>query len=125
MAGSLIIGVSTSAAPISDRFSSTGVKAGTAKRFQVLSTLPAKAVSEINSRYGNVSRSMSVVSASLSGSRAKPGANTQVNQGAATMARAVISASTAARLPHTALSSSRISSRVRVVEYSDSTGTKA
>ncbi len=50
MAGSSNSGVSSTAAPISERLSSTGVKAGTAKRFQVLSVLPAKAVSEISSR---------------------------------------------------------------------------
>ena len=41
-------GTSHSAAPITLRFNSTGVKAGTAKRFQVLSTPEASATIDMN-----------------------------------------------------------------------------
>src|SRR5699024_6436239 len=95
------------------------------KRFQVLSTLPAKAVSEISSRYGKVSRSMSAVNANLAGSRPKPGAKSHTSHGAANIARAVIRASTAKRLPATASSNSRISRLLPRVAYSESTGMKA
>ena len=79
----------------------------------------------MSSKYGNVSRSISAVIASLSGSRPKPGANSHTSQGAPSIANAVINASSAVRLPATAFSSSRISCLVRWVEYSESTGTNA
>ena len=48
--GLSISGASQSAQPISERLSSTGVKAGTPKRLWALSMPPAKAVREMNSR---------------------------------------------------------------------------
>ena len=67
-------GAANSAMPIIDRLSSTGVKAGTAKRLQVLRMPAASATSAMNKMYGNVMRVSSTVNANLSGSAAKPGA---------------------------------------------------
>jgi len=64
------------AATMNDTFSSTGVTAGTAKRLNVLSTPAAKATSEMNTMYGNVTRSIDTVSANFPGSPANPGADT-------------------------------------------------
>src|SRR4249919_521490 len=66
------------AAAIMHRFMITGVMAGIAKRWKVLSTAPDIAVSEMKSRKGKVMRSMSAVIANLSGSSREPGANMAV-----------------------------------------------
>ena len=55
--------------------SSTGVNAATAKRRCEFRTLPASAVNDTNSMYGNVNRSMSTARANRPSSPTKPGAN--------------------------------------------------
>ena len=59
---------------MNDRLSSTGVKAGIAKRLQVLSTPPASATSDMKKMYGKVMRVSCTVSSNLPASAEKPGA---------------------------------------------------
>ncbi len=63
MIGRSIFGASQRAQAMRLRLSSTGVKAGTPKRSWALRMPPAKAVSEMKSRYGKVRRSISAVNA--------------------------------------------------------------
>lgn len=107
------------------RFMITGVTAGMAKRWKVLSTAPDIAVSEMNSRKGKVMRSMSAVSANLSGSSREPGANSAVTCGANSTPSAVITSSTAPRVPATRAIISRSSSGLPFSFISVSAGTKA
>ncbi len=65
-----------SAATMNATLSSVGVNAGIAKRLQVLRMPPASDTSEMNRMYGNVTRSIAVVSWNFSPSAAKPGALT-------------------------------------------------
>ena len=65
------------AAMMKETLSSTGVKAGTAKRLQVFSTPAARATREINRMYGKVMRSICTVRSNFIGSAwYQPGANT-------------------------------------------------
>ncbi|SUB72031.1 Uncharacterised protein [Pluralibacter gergoviae] len=85
-------GAANSAKPIILMLSSVGAKAGTEKRFQVLSIAPASEASEISRMYGKVIRSSWVVRVNLSAVSAKPGAVTAITQGAAAMPATVTSA---------------------------------
>ena len=69
--GTSMRGASHRQAAIMDRFSSTGVKAGTAKRRQVFSTPDAKAISDMHRMYGNITRVIQTA-APNSASRAAP-----------------------------------------------------
>ena len=75
---------------MNERFSSTGVKAGRAKRLQLLSKPPASATSDMKKMYGKVIRVSVTVSSNLPASALKPGAETQTSSGAAAMPMAVM-----------------------------------
>jgi hypothetical protein len=76
--------------PMKERLSRTGVKAGRAKRLQLLSRPPASATSDMKRMYGKVIRVSATVSSNFSASAAKPGAAIQTNTGAAAMPIAVM-----------------------------------
>ena len=79
----------------------------------------------MNSRYGKVQRSISTVSANLSGSARKPGANSSTSSGAATTPTIVITDRNQAIVPIAPSISSRTSSCSRWTLYSETTGTNA
>ncbi len=68
-------GARNTAAPMIERLSSTGVKAGIANRRNTFSTPPAREISDTNRMYGNTMRMSSAVSSTLPGVRAKPDAS--------------------------------------------------
>src|SRR6185369_7365101 len=80
-------GAPSQAATIIDRFSSTGVEAGTAKRFQVLSTPAESATSDMKPMYGNIQRVISTAASKLCGCCWKPLASAQTMMGAAVTPR--------------------------------------
>ena len=106
-------------------FSSTGVNAATAKRRCEFRMLPASAVSDTKSTYGNVSRSIRTASGKRPASSRNPGANTRITSGAATTPTAVTTNSTSASVPVVRSMSSRVSASERVARYSEITGTNA
>jgi hypothetical protein len=118
-------GAHHSAAAIMHRFMITGTSAGMAKRWKVLSTAPAIAVSEMKSRKGKVMRSRSAVSWNFAGSSCEPGANRAVTCGANSTPSAVTTSSTAPRVPATRAIIRRSSSGVPFSFISVSAGTKA
>ena len=118
-------GASHSAPAIMQILRMTGARAGSAKRWKLLRTPPASAVSDTNSRYGNVSRSRSVVSASFSGSSSAPGAKVNASCGAKINPIAVMTSSTPPSVPATRAVSSRNSAGLRVSLTWVNTGTKA
>ena len=65
-------GAARRAKPMKERFSRTGVKAGTLNDPQVLRMPAAKLVSEMKKMYGKQMRSIVTVRANLSASLAKP-----------------------------------------------------
>ena len=110
-----------------DRFSSTGVKAGTAKRRQVFSTPDAKAISDMHRMYGNITRVIQTA-APNSASRAAPRsplAMADTTQGAATMPTSVTSISASVSSSATRSSSVRTSSSDRLLRAAPRIGTKA
>ncbi len=120
-------GASQMQAPIMDRFSSTGVKAGTAKRRHVLSTPDAKAISDMQRMYGNIIRVIQTA-APNSVSRAaprRPLAMADTTQGAATMPISVTSIKAAVNSRATRSSSVRTSSSERLLRAAPRMGTKA
>ena len=74
MIGRSKYGAAKRAKPMKERFSSTGVKAGTLNEPQVLRSPTAKLVSEMKKMYGKQILSIVTVSANLSASLAKPDA---------------------------------------------------
>ncbi len=86
-------------------------------------TADRKAVSPIRTRYGNITLVSPIVSSSLAGSRAKPGAMACTITGARMIPRAVTATRTTAAQEKTALRNSP-SSAGRFSLYSVMTGTK-
>jgi hypothetical protein len=72
MIGRSMCGATRSAKAMNERFSSTGVKAGTLKRPHVLSRPAEKETRETKRMYGKQILNIATVSANLSGSFAKP-----------------------------------------------------
>ena len=125
--GTSMRGASHRQAAIMDRFSSTGVKAGTAKRRQVFSTPDAKAISDMHRMYGNITRVIQTA-APNSASRAAPRsplAMADTTQGAATMPTSVTSISASVSSSATRSSSVRTSSSDRLLRAAPRIGTKA
>ena len=82
-------GASHHAAPITARFSKTGVTAGTANRFHVLSTPAASATKDMKPMYGNITR---VINTAESKS-CSPEAITHTSTGAPAMPSSVVATS--------------------------------
>ncbi len=118
-------GASHSAPPIMLRLRITGASAGSAKRWKLFNAPPASAVSETNSRNGNVSRNRWAVSANFCGCSIAPGENIAATCGAKISPSAVISSSTAPSVPDTRAISRFTSSCVPVSFTSVNTGTNA
>ena len=72
--GGSTCGLKNTAAAITHKFNNTGVKAGVLKLENVLSIPAASATKEMKNKYGNVMRSIVVVSAILFASAEKPAA---------------------------------------------------
>src|SRR5699024_515065 len=103
--------------------SSTGVNAGTENRPQVLRMPPANAVSEMNNRYGNVSRSMATAKSNWSRDSANPGANTYTSTGAANTPTTVMASKIKPSVPATTSTSSCTSAVDSFSRVADKTGT--
>ncbi len=118
-------GASHSAPAIMHRLRMTGVSAGIANFWKLLSAPPASAVSETNSRNGKVSRNRSTSRPCLAGSVSTPLENRVASWGAKISASAVTSSRTPPRVPATRDISSRSSAWERVSFTSVNTGTNA
>ncbi len=118
-------GANHSAPAIMHKLRMTGVSAGMAKRWKLLSAPPASAVNETNSRNGKVSRNRSTNKPYFSGSVAAPSENTAASCGVKINPSAVISNNIPPKVPDTRAISSRRSACGRVSLTSVNTGTKA
>ena len=114
-------GASHHAVPITHRFSNTGVTAGMANRFHVLSTPAASATSDMKPMYGNITRVITTAESNA----LSPEAIIHTSTGAATMPASVVSTSAQKSTVATASIRSRVGPSPSAARLEARMGTKA
>ncbi len=107
------------------RLRSTGVKAGTAKCFQVFRTAAAKATRLINTMYGNMKRVSRTARSNVSGCSENPVAITQITAGANNTPSMLVARTAAAKSVNTFTMNSSVRSAPSCSFTCESIGTKA
>ncbi len=106
-------------------FKSTGVKAGTAKCFQVFNTAAANATRLMKMMYGNMKRVSATAKSNVSGCSAKPVAITQMTAGAKMTPATLVRKTAPARSENTCEMNSFVRSGLSFSFTSESIGKKA
>ena len=114
-------GASHHAAAITARFNSTGVTAGMAKRFQVLSTPAASDTSDMKPMYGNITRVITTAESNA----CRPEAIIHTSTGAATTPASVVSTSAQKSTVATASIRARVGASPSAARLAARIGTKA